>query len=270
MDLSVLDFAVPGERLKRKVQPKRPNLDVDSTVRSIARVLLQAHRLERVGSDIKRERVGLIALLKPYGIKPTAIRMALGLTHFEGGSRKGTAHSPNARLKGHNATLTGDVLRYRDAEVYYRAAYVANAAQRIQRSLDSGATEQEALRREAPHYQSHEHARKGRLESAAQVQTAARIFGWPQERGHLVGWYLNPLLNNEAECIAASGHNFYAEEGTVIGLPGSVHNNCGCYAGPPWAGSSLVNDVFKNMRALHRGGSSAKFQVKKPLQRKGA
>jgi hypothetical protein len=72
---------------------------------------------------------------------------------------------------------------------------------------------------------------------------------------------LNPLLNNEAECIAANGHNFYAEHGTVIGLPGSVHNRCGCYAGPPWTGAAMVDDVFRNLTAL-KPKVHAKFKLK--------
>lgn len=255
--------------LRRRERPVErhvltPSVDEDSTVRQIARVLLASSRFQRLEGDFDGEVAGLKVLLKPYGIKETAIRMALGLTHTEGGSRRGTAHAPNARLGEHGATLDGKVREVRDSEVYFRAAYLANAAKRMQAALDAGATQREALRREAPYYQSHERARRGRLDSAAQVQTAARMFGASDERGTLVGWYLNPLLKNEVECITANGHNFYAEEGTVIGLPGSVHNGCGCYASQPIEGAGLVNDALHNVVKFTRSRPQFKLKERRP------
>ena len=260
LDLANRDPAVNGPAprpVERHVVPLP--VDSDQTVRSISRLLLASSRLHRVPSDNRNEVEGLRHLLSPYGIKTRAIRMALGLTHTEGGYRRGTAHAPNARL-GEHGKLTGQVREVRDAEVYFRAAYLANAAQRIQRSLNAGLSERDAMRREAPFYRMHEEARRGRLDAATQVQHAAKVFGQRNERGTLLGWYLNPLLHNEAECIRANGHNFYAEEGTVIGLPGSVHNRCGCYAGPPIAGASLVNDVMANLVRFER--SRPKFKLK--------
>lgn len=235
-------------------------VDEDSTVRAIASVLRVSARFRRTSGDFGTEVAGLEHLLAPYGIKRTAIRMALGLTHTEGGSAHGTAHLPNARLAYNGATLDDRIREVRDYDLYFRAAYLANAAHRIQRDLNQGATEAQALNREATYYRAHENARKGRLEAVAQVQTAARHWGMKDERGTLLGWYLDPLLKNEVECITANGHNFYAEEGTVIGLPGSVHNNCGCYAGTPHWGAEMVNDVMKNVVALHR--SRPKFKLK--------
>lgn len=235
--------------------------DADTTVRSIAKVLLMTSRTRRLHVDFDREAGAITHLLAPYGVKTAAVRMALGLTHTEGGSRRGTAHAPNARLSEHGATLTGQVRDVRDAEVYFRAAYIANAASRMQAALGAGLTQREALRREAPYYRAHETARSGRLKSAAQVQTAAQMFGQKDDRGTLVGWYLNPFLHNEVECITANGHNFYAEEGTVIGLPGSVHNRCGCYAGSPIEGATLVNEAMQNVVKFTR--SRPKFKLKK-------
>lgn len=238
-----------------------PPIDADSTVRHIAHLLSVNARFRRVPSDYRAEVEGIAHLLAPYGVRTPAVRMALGLTHKEGGGRRGTAHLPNARLAEHAATLEGKVREVRDGEVYFRAAYLANAAQRMQRSMNAGATQREALRREAPHYRAHEKARKGRLDAAAQVQFAAKTYGWKDERGTLVGWYMNPILNNEVECITANGHNFYAEEGTVIGLPGSVHNNCGCYAGTPHQGARLVNDAMENV-VKFQPRAKPKFKLK--------
>lgn len=251
-----VDLANPAP-VERHVQ--RPAIDNDRTVRSIARVLQLGSRYRPIHADKTSEIAALRSLLKPYGIQTAAIRMAIGLTRTDSGY-VGTAHAPNARLRGAKARLEGAVRDARDREVYFRSAYLANAAQRLQRSLDAGATQREAMLRERQYYRAHEKARRGRLESAAQVQTAARLFGQTDERGTLVGWYLNPLLNNEVECKAANGHNFYAEEGTVIGLPGSVHANCGCYAGQPHQGAALVNDVLGNVVKFTK--SRPKFKLK--------
>lgn len=247
----------------RKPQAKHrvlPRVDADETVDAIARILSTSARYKRTSEDFASEVLGLEHLLEPFGIKRTAIRMALGLTYKEGGGQRGTAHSPNAILKHHMAALKGDVRRIRDHEVFYRAAYLANAAHRLQRSMNSGASQRQALRQERAYYHLHEEARKGRLHAAAQVQRAADLFGIPDDRGTLIGWYLNPLLHNEVECITANGNNFYAEEGTVIGLPGSVHNRCGCYAGPPIEGAGMVNDAVKKIAVFTR--SRPKFKLK--------
>jgi hypothetical protein len=175
--------------------------------------------------------------------------------------KQGTAHRPNAILALHGARLGPDIVKVKDRDLHFRAAYVCNAALRVQRHMDDGESLTEALSDERRFFAMHEQARKGRLKSAAQVQTAAQFFGREEHDGTLVGWYLNPLLNNEAECIAANGHNFYAEHGTVIGLPGSVHNGCGCYAGPPWEGAAMVDEVFRNLTAL-KPVSHAKFKLK--------
>lgn len=237
-----------------------PKPDADTTVRAVGRVLAAGARIKRYSADFAAEVSAIAHLLKPFGITPEAVRMALGLTHQEGGGRRGTAHVPNARHADYGSVLDDQVKSVRDTEVYYRAAYLCNAAQRIQRAMNDGATPIEALRREVPYYKAHEEARKGRLNAVAQVQTAARMFGQKDDRGTLVGWYLNPLLHNEVECLTADQHNFYAEEGTMIGLPGSVHNRCGCYAGPPVQGATLVNDALVNVVAFKR--SRPKFKLK--------
>lgn len=238
---------VSPARARPKVKHVQPvPLDASETTKAIADVLTTTSRFRRIEADQKAEVAGLVHLLKPYGIKAPAIRLAIGLTHAPGGSRRGTAHAPNARLAQHGATLDGLVRSTRDKEVYFRAAYVANAAQRMQATMDEQGDAATALKREAPYYRAHEAARKGRLEAAAQVTVAAETYGQRDDRGTLLGWYMNPLKQNEVECQTANGHNFYAEEGTVIGLPGSVHNNCGCYAGTPHEGATLVNDELSN------------------------
>lgn len=168
--------------------------------------------------------------------------------------RQGTAHVPRASGDQH-------VINVRTYDLYYRAAYICNAAFRLMKG--------ESPAEERRYFAQHEAARKHRLAAAQQVETAAAFFGQPVEGGTMLGWYLNPLLNNEAECIAANGHNFLAEKGTLIGYPGAVHTGCGCYAGPPHTAAAMVDEVLGNVRALHPVTSRAKFRLRES-KRKGA
>lgn len=213
------------------VHVQQPPVEQDTTVQQIATILIAGYAADQTAKAIVR-------VLTPWGITFAAVQAALGLANT------GTRPLPNARHNHHSSGLTPHVEVQRDREVYFRAAYVANAAKRIQIDLSAGEPIRVALQHEAPYFRLHEKARKERLETTSQVQAAADMFGVPDERGTLVGWYNNPVLNTETECALANGHNFYAEEGTIIGYPGSVHPNCGCYAGPPIEGAGLVDDAL--------------------------
>jgi hypothetical protein len=264
--LSAMDLSAPGPGVLKSPRPEQrvsiqPGADSDTTVRLIAAALGESRRVTTLQSDLEFEVATLRDLLAPYGVSEAASRLAINLTYTRGGYARGTEHSPNARL--HGGTAEGQIVHVRDNEVYMRAAYLANAAKRMQRSMDDGKTEREALHKEQPHYRAHERARRGRLDAAAQVEQAAAHVGYTDARGTLLGWYRNPLLNNDAECLAADGHNFYAEEGTVLGLPGSVHSGCGCYAGPPHEGAGLVNDAVSNLVVLRRTRPTFKLKTGK-------
>lgn len=200
------------------------------------------------------------------------------LLHHRGASREvaqavaamasqGTKLIPNARRNGHPLTMAIRVER--DREALYRGAYMLKAAERVQASVNAGKSLREAIRAESPYYNAHEKARKNRLESVTETQRIAGVYGSPTTTPQgsvrtLVGWYLNPLLNNDPECIAANGNNFWAEEGTVIGFPGAVHLNCGCVAGPPIEGAGMVNDAVRGVVTLGHVASKPAF----PLSRK--
>ncbi len=219
-----------------QVQP--PPQD-DPTTSAAAQILDTA-------ADTAGAVAALLVLLAPLRIGAEAIEAALHLVN------RGTKHTP--RPKG-----STDLARKVAAdELYFRAAYLIRAAHRIQADLDNGLSIREAVARERRYYEAHEKARKQRLLAARKVAVAHAWFG------PLLGWYLNPLLNNEAECIAANGHNFDALVGTVIGLPGSVHAGCGCYPGPPWEGAGMVDDAVRN-HIVHV--SARKLQ---PLRRRKA
>jgi hypothetical protein len=213
----------------------------DETIQHIAEILLAGYAANKAIALLTK-------LLVPLGLTAAAIRPAYSL------AMSGSSAVPNARLAVNGLKKAGDALkRVRYDDLYYRAAYMFNAAGRISKSLNEKKPLRVALTQESVFYRQHEKARRGRLDAAARVQAASKMFG------PLLGWYLNPLLNNEGECIAANGHNFYADEGTVIGFPGSVHSNCGCKAGPPHEGAEMVNDVMRNLIVL---GKNRKFKVK--------
>lgn len=178
---------------------------------------------------------------------------------------RGTATRPNARLDGHRLSLS--IRLERDREALYRGGYMLKAAERLQAAVDKNIPLRDALRTERRYFEQHEAARKGRLQA---VTDAQRVGAWLGQKVNdhgrhrtLVGWYINPLLKNDVECLAANRHNFYAEEGTVIGYPGAVHLNCGCYAGEPIAGAGMVNDAIRlrNVLRLHEIGDRPTYAL---------
>lgn len=176
---------------------------------------------------------------------------------------RGTVTRPNARLYGHRLTLA--IRAERDREALYRGAYALKAAERLQAAVDAGMPLRDALVQEKRFHDMHERARQGRLDAVTEAQRAGAWFGQEvQVRGatrHLVGWYINPLLHNDPECLTANRHNFYAEEGTLIGWPGAVHLNCGCYAGEPIPGAGMVNDALRGVVSLPHVGSKPTYTL---------
>jgi hypothetical protein len=188
----------------------------DPTTARIVDVLLAAATIEAAAA-------GIAVILRPVRIGLDAIVAALRL------SDAGTNHQP--RPRGYGQVARDQALQ----EAYLRAAYVARAAWRIQSDLNAGRTLAEARQRERRYQQAHEKARRARQEAAKRVLEQARAYG------PVLGWYLNPMLSNEAECIAANGNNFRVATPPAIGYPGMVHPGCGCYPGPPWLGGGWVD-----------------------------
>lgn len=215
-------MTAPQQQHKHVVQP--PPSD-DPQTSAVAKVLAVA---ASYGATV----AALAVILFPFRIKQDAIAAALAL------SERRTKHEPRQRGVGSIARQA------KDAERYYRAAYIVRAAGRIQADLDAGVSLRDAVRREARYWRLHEAARRQRLEAHKRDIKHAKVFG------PILGWYLNPLLNNEIECIRANGHNYDALVGTIIGRPGTVHLNCGCTSGPPIAGAGWVDDAVRSVVIL--------------------
>ncbi len=130
----------------------------------------------------------------------------------------------------------------------YRAAYILAAAERLMGSLASWRGPEgrvnrlkEAWRREHRYWRLHLEAQRHRLAAAREVDQAGRSWG------DLLGWYLGPRMSHTPECYRAAGHNFRWSQRPRIGWPGTVHNGCGCFAGPPFATVESVDQATRGM-----------------------
>jgi len=209
--------------------PVEPPPSEDPLAVKVAEILLAGYAVHKTAK--------LIAAL--LGLPLQAVLAALGLA-------KRSAHRPNARLAEHGIeprTRQHEIVKaVRNDDLYFRAAYVVRAARRINvRVTTEGMSWREAIGAEKPNYDAHVRARKRRLDVAAKVALAEQLFG------PLLGWYRNELLDSDADCIAADGHNFHADQIPIIGYPGSVHPNCGCQPGPPHADAGLVDDAVASL-----------------------
>jgi hypothetical protein len=218
-----------GKPTTSTVQPVAPPQVDDSTAAAIVEILLAGYAALKTAQLVK-------ALLGASTGLP-AVEAALGLAKHAHSARPQLARFSIER----NSPAAEIARRTANQDVYFRAAYVVKAAQRIQAKIDSGASVRDAVRAEKPNYEAHRAARDNRLEVAANVGTSAMMFG------PLLGWYRNAALDSDTDCIAADGHNFYADSIPIIGLPGSVHPNCGCRPGPPHEGAGLVDEAVASL-----------------------
>lgn len=202
----------------------------DETVQHIAEILLAGYLMAKT--------VGLLHALIP-SISSDVWTAVIDSTGPVSAAAPLSAHDLAPSSIG--ATVARSAAR---REAFYRAAYIARAGERVQAEVNDGEGIVTALKSQVPTLRQHIAARTNRLHAAAVVGQQANRFGL------LLGWYLDPLLNNEPECIAANGHNFYADQSTVIGDPGAVHLFCGCKAGPPIPGAGMVNDEIAKSHAV--------------------
>jgi LysM repeat protein len=123
-----------------------------------------------------------------------------------------------------------------------RAQFTVAAAKRITADLKQARSQGTPLRaalaagiqRERKYFGQHLAAIQQRTQAAALVDSKAADFG------DLLGWYTIRDKHTSAECLAASGKNFYASAMPLIGYPGGVHPHCRCYPGKPHTGAALL------------------------------
>lgn len=206
----------------------------DATVRKVAEILLAATSAV----------IAAALIAKLLGLPKRSVLIALTMTR----GAKSTSPRPNARHAANGNANRGAAADFARAiaalDVYYRAAYVVNASARVNAELAAKKPLGEVVSKELRNYDLHEQARRRRLDAAAQLGSAV------EEHGNLLGWYLDPELNNEIECIRANGNNFYANRPPIIGLPGLVHDRCGCTGGRPHFGAGMVDDATADVIRL--------------------
>jgi len=124
-----------------------------------------------------------------------------------------------------------------------RAQFVVSAAQRIGADLIAARSRNQsvgeallaAVQRERRYYGQHLLAIWNRSKAGAQTDTAALTYG------NLLGWHAHKQDGKiSPECLAANGHNFYADHMPLIGYPGAVHPHCRCQPGSPFPGARLL------------------------------
>lgn len=187
----------------------------------------------------------LAALFSAAGI----VRAALG------GSLSVVYAMPPERLGAHGpATLNTARLN-----LMRRAQFVVASGRRLTADLAAARSRNESLTqalldgvsRERRYYGQHIEAIWNRMQAAARVDAAADAYGL------LLGWYTTLDSRTSAECRAADGKNFYADQRPLIGYPGSVHPHCRCFPGMPHAGARLL-----------AGSGAGRSQNRQPLGRR--
>lgn len=227
-------------------EPTPDQGDDSGLIAAIAAILL-------VGAAIVLTAAALAALLRRRGRRIDRSVLVIVLTLTDRGTK------PQPRMRGRS-----DVARaQRQMEAHYRAAYLLNAAGRIQAAADAAvaaaersaetagaelsdaakrrAAERaiaEASSRERPYWQAHERARRRRMDAALEVADAADLYG------PTLGWHTHMDDRTTPECANADGHNFRADMAPVIGWPGTLHGGtCRCRPGPPFPGARTVDEA---------------------------
>lgn len=163
----------------------------------------------------------LATVLSPWGIGLAAAKQALSLTR-----RTPVRPRTGALTKSAGARRWTEGL-----ELHRRAAYLVNAARRIQADLDAGRTEREARVAESRFARAHDDAVRKRAQVAARTDAAVDLFG------QTLGWFAVLDDRTDSECRRLHGRNFRVQMPPLVHgqrvLPGMVHPHCRCMPGPP-------------------------------------
>lgn len=160
-----------------------------------------------------------------------------------------------ALLRGRPAPATsgGVVGRAAQRQAWiYRAAYVLNAARRVDaaraQARSSGGDQRQALRdalaREKRFAGQQQDVEQRRAQAARDTEAAAQKASGSKTppAGTLVGWKARHDLGNVTPaCAAADGNNYPFDRRPRIGYPGTVHPKCRCLVVPPWPNGGDVD-----------------------------
>lgn len=172
------------------------------------------------------------ALLAPLNLAQEAVEAAVKMALRVGPLTIDPTGIPASPVKG--GERPGEALRNtRETEVFYRSAYLLNAAKRIDRQMRVKGL-RTAVKDERRFYKQHRDAQSRRTEAARVVDVAAQAFG------PTLGWYAKNDGRTSAECKAAHGKNFPVGRRPAIGYPGTVHPHCRCAPGAPFEGAGML------------------------------
>lgn len=204
-------------------QPAPPS---DSTlVHQIGDLLL-------IGAGIVATVAAIKVLLSPLKLAEETVEAAVKLALRVGPLTIDPTNMPGSVFKADGGQ--GEAARNtRESEVYYRAAYLLNAAKRIERNRKVKGL-RSAVKDERRFFLQHRDAQSRRLEAARTVDVAAAVYG------PTLGWHATNDNRTSAECKAAHGRNFPVGRRPAIGYPGTVHPNCRCRPGAPFEGAAML------------------------------
>jgi SPP1 gp7 family putative phage head morphogenesis protein len=169
----------------------------------------------------------LAGLFATFGVSAPAISLALYLVLKSGRSL------PTPPVAG------PAVMASLSAEASFRAAYLVNAAVRLQNSLDAGMSPTDAVAAETKFYELHQAAQINRRNAAQQVDRVS-VDGE-------AGWKATLDSKTSPECAAADGSNFRVDDPPSIGYPGAVHPHCRCRAVRPYRDAGYVEDALSGV-----------------------
>lgn len=169
----------------------------------------------------------LAGLLAAFGVTVPVVQAALYLVLRARRAIPSPSH-PGAAVQ---ATLR--------TESFYRAAYLVNAAVRLQNAANATGSLQQAMLLERRYHQLHLQAQANRRAVAERVDRVGRA--------GLAGWRSVMDARTSPECAAADGRNFDVAHPPVIGYPGTVHLHCRCKAVAPFPGAPSVDAALTAM-----------------------
>lgn len=123
-----------------------------------------------------------------------------------------------------------------NAEAAFRAAYLTNAAVRMQNEVNQGVMLDQAIAKESRFLVLHNAAQLNRRNAAEAVDKASV--------GGVCGWKAVMDAKTSAECRAANGRNFRVDHPPSIGWPGAVHPHCRCRPVAPYHRGGWVEDAL--------------------------
>lgn len=154
--------------------------------------------------------------MAPTGVDPRAVRAA---------HRMMTAAAESLPRSG-----TGAAGRRTTQDAHlFRAWYLLNATRRIQTGMADGKTPDQVIRSERNYLRAHQRAQIRRAQAANQTDTAAEASLINTGR-RMVVWRAVIDARTTRDCRMMNGKIFDPAVGTTIGLPGSAHPFCRCWA----------------------------------------